>query len=401
MNQSEPDCHAAQQQRTQQQQSSNQIAIHNPTHTCSSPDSQPDSAAHPQLPKPLPLDTTTHMGISLFACPLLIVFFPALISFAQPFDHFPTSSPQTDEALDSYAALTHRTVLRPDVLPDLAKSALTGLPKDTNAAIAYLDRLFASAALDITRLGDKFVRVMPADWTNSPPVMDQLRRIGLPPASAPIPPAPASGRPGYIPAGEVNFPHTDILQVIQIYSDLRLRTILRAAVLPECYIRLRSQTAWTREESVYAITVACALNDVAIADDGDQFVQIVRLENVEEIKTAAPKPELGAPTRKPDEVPQLGILRSLSGESPQKFLLREMQAKPSTVDDFIRYYASLVGKQAAPSGITTKNVLAFAPQTPLTDAELKYGIETVLRLNGLAIETVGDHTIRAARTSIP
>ena len=51
---------------------------------------------------------------------------------------FIRGSEPTEEALDIYADLTGRTVLRPGKLPQLPVSIKADLPTDTNAAIARI-----------------------------------------------------------------------------------------------------------------------------------------------------------------------------------------------------------------------------------------------------------------------
>src|SRR6185369_16131641 len=74
---------------------------------------------------------------------------------------FIRGSENTEEALDIYAELTGRTVLRPGTLPQLPVSIKADLPTDTNAAIALIVGELAKCHLDVVPDRETFVRVLP------------------------------------------------------------------------------------------------------------------------------------------------------------------------------------------------------------------------------------------------
>ena len=78
-----------------------------------------------------------------------------------------------------------------------------------------------------------------------------------------------------IPAGTINFPATDINQVLQIYSELVGRTILRPANLPTPLITLKTQTPLTKKEAIQAFDAVLAMNGVTMINVGDKFVKAV------------------------------------------------------------------------------------------------------------------------------
>ena len=80
---------------------------------------------------------------------------------------FIRGSEPTEEALDIYAELTGRTVLRPGKLPQLPVSIKPDLPTDTNAAIARVVSELAQCHLEVVSDGETFVRVLPQGWQNS------------------------------------------------------------------------------------------------------------------------------------------------------------------------------------------------------------------------------------------
>jgi general secretion pathway protein D len=78
-----------------------------------------------------------------------------------------------------------------------------------------------------------------------------------------------------VAAGEINFPATDINQVLSIYGDLVNRTILRPTALPAQLITLKTQTPLTRTEAIQAFDTVFAMNGITTINVGDKFVKVV------------------------------------------------------------------------------------------------------------------------------
>ena len=78
-----------------------------------------------------------------------------------------------------------------------------------------------------------------------------------------------------LPAGTINFPSTDLNQVLQIYAELVNRTILRPTSLPAPTITLKTQTPLTKREAIQAFDAVLALNGVAMINVGEKFVKAV------------------------------------------------------------------------------------------------------------------------------
>jgi len=78
-----------------------------------------------------------------------------------------------------------------------------------------------------------------------------------------------------LPAGTINFPATDLNQVLQIYAELVGRTVLRPTTLPAPNITLKTQTPLTRREAIQAFDSVLALNGIAVLNVGDKFVKVV------------------------------------------------------------------------------------------------------------------------------
>ena len=78
-----------------------------------------------------------------------------------------------------------------------------------------------------------------------------------------------------IPAGTINFPATDLNQVLQIYSELVNRTVLRPANLPAPLITLKTQTPLTKKEAIEAFDAVLGMNGITMINIGDKFVKAV------------------------------------------------------------------------------------------------------------------------------
>jgi general secretion pathway protein D len=115
------------------------------------------------------------------------------------------------------------------------------------------------------------------------------------------PPPGTTNAPGeeVLPAGVINFPATDLPQVLKIYAELVNRTVLRPTTLPAPTITLVTQTPLTRREAIEAFDAVLALNGISMVNIGDKFVKAVPMA---EAGTA------GAAWNKqtPDQLPDVG-----------------------------------------------------------------------------------------------
>ena len=104
-----------------------------------------------------------------------------------------------------------------------------------------------------------------------------------------VPPAPPTGAPGAPVAaakpqeevvGPFNFDNMPLGQVLDIYSELVNRTILRPANLPTTtFITLKTRGTLTRSEGITAIEAVLAMNGFTIIPIGDKFVKVVQEGN--------------------------------------------------------------------------------------------------------------------------
>jgi general secretion pathway protein D len=76
-----------------------------------------------------------------------------------------------------------------------------------------------------------------------------------------------------LPPGMIDFRQADLNQVLDIYSLLVNRTILRPATLPAPTIVLKTQTLLTKKEAVQALDAVLALNGITMVNVGEKFVK--------------------------------------------------------------------------------------------------------------------------------
>lgn len=121
-----------------------------------------------------------------------------------------------------------------------------------------------------------------------------------PPATAAAPHTTAKApAEEMLPAGVIDFPATDLNQVLDIYAKLVGRTILRPTTLPAPTITLKTETPLTRSEAIDAFKAVLWLNGIAVEDFGDKFVKVV---------PSAQAGQVGSPfsTNNVQQMPEMG-----------------------------------------------------------------------------------------------
>ena len=92
----------------------------------------------------------------------------------------------------------------------------------------------------------------------------------------PATPAPAAANPALeepLPQGMIDFRAADLTQVLDIYSMMINRTILRPATLPAPTITLTTRGQLTMREGIQALEGVLALNGITMVNMGDKFVK--------------------------------------------------------------------------------------------------------------------------------
>jgi hypothetical protein len=181
-----------------------------------------------------------------------------------------------NQVLDVYQELSGRTVIRSPHLPELLD--LKHEPSLTRQqAVKVLEEAFKGLGWMTTNFGDKFVFVLrQKDSDVLPHVREPL--VAEPPDGELVP-------------GVLKFIEADPMQVFDIYQELSKRTVLRDQNLPHTKISLRSQTALSRQEAVWALDGVLLLSGIAMVPQKDQFVLAMPLKKkkVPPIKAQPPK----------------------------------------------------------------------------------------------------------------
>jgi hypothetical protein len=304
------------------------------------------------------------------------------------------------QVLDIYGMLRNRTILRPAILPAPVIRLKTAGGLTCEEGLYAVETVLALNGISIVDDGPKFVQVVA-----TPQRAQVTTRSPEPEAGARM-----------IPDGAIDFRGAGLEQVLSVYAAMRQRTILRAATLPAPMVVLKSQTELTQVEAIYAITTVCELNGISMVDDGEKFVQVVPMAQRPLVKTGAPKAEPYAKLFDPKKAPStdapspkvvaappkpLTDLERIEQEFEQlksrKALYEFMQTPDPhkrSPQRLLELYARLANKTAVASTNFDRVPIVFRLETPLTQSELLYAIETTITLNGMAIIPVDDRSIR-------
>lgn len=101
------------------------------------------------------------------------------------------------------------------------------------------------------------------------------------------------------PPGLIKFEDADLNQVLNVYSELSGRTIVRSSALPTVKVSIRSQTSLTRIEALQALDSVLAQNGVIMIPQGTKFVKAVA-------RQAAANESPPVVTRSREELPDCG-----------------------------------------------------------------------------------------------
>jgi hypothetical protein len=269
------------------------------------------------------------------------------------------------QTLKLYASLANRTVLRPFQLPTFELS----LRSEGSISGPDLMGAVASALKEkdilVSPHGDKFVIVARAGQLElvSPELKAASDNLSL---------ASGANAGELLPPGMINFPSTDVNQVLQIYQELVNRTVIRPTALPAQLMVFSNHNPLTRSELNYALTATLALNGVSVMPAGDKFVFVFPTAlKIQATEILARKPVTSAVGTGP--IPAGGVNLNAASLSMVAKLLQDLSG------------------QALESDAALPDVrIILRNQTPLTPAEALQGFEYALGWNGLVIEKKGD-----------
>jgi len=264
--------------------------------------------------------------------------------------------------LTVYQKLAGRTLLRPSRLPDVE---LTIAPTNTNSKFALLrvlDTGLAEKGVLIQPHRDKFATVATraSDMEKiKPELWDLMAGLGAP-----------GGPPNQsdeIPPGMINFPNTDLSQVLRVFEELLGLSIVRPSTLPLYTFTLRTETALTRTETKYAFAATLALNDISMLPAGDKFLLLFPTIQAQQMSNVLARIK-----------PRVTSTNSPIAAGTIKF--------PRTQLEIVaRLYEQLLGQKVEVAPSTPSPVLSFQNQSALSKEDVLYGIELLLGVNGLSV----------------
>ncbi len=178
----------------------------------------------------------------------------------------------TDLVLFLYAQFTGRTLLRSPRLP--AASFSLNATANNKAQIALsLEKALAEKGITTIPDGEQFILVVP---TSEGPTVRLLSPEIKYPASD-------NGRPELFPGGAIiNFPNTELSQVMKLYADLTGRKLDRTQHLPllNGTVKFTTQTALSKEECIWALETLFRWHGVKVVPVGSDSFKAVLLQDV-------------------------------------------------------------------------------------------------------------------------
>jgi hypothetical protein len=222
----------------------------------------------------------------------------ALISFSatelsvaqsQPGEHLTP----LDQALELYQEFSGKTVLRSPNLPPLSEFNKPIPSSDTNGMKVVLENELLQHGIQFIPHSEVFALAVQVGWSNSPEAQFLATLKPRPTDASPsasLVPNPSDQAPGQeaIPPGTIDLRGADLNQVLSLYEMLANRNLLRSSQLSSPTFKLRTETPLPKSGAIYLFELALALNGVATVEDGTNFVQVVPLRQVANLKLQAP-----------------------------------------------------------------------------------------------------------------
>ncbi len=260
-----------------------------------------------------------------------------------------------DSAIDTYQSLSGRTVIHSPQLvhADIDVHIPALQPADVPAALA---KALEAHNAWLIPYADKYAFALPE------------RHKAL--AESIPPPRRTQAADIVVPPGLIKFIAADLPHVLEFYSQLSGRTVLRPANLPAAKITFHSQTPLSRDEAIWVVEAALRVAALITVPAGDKFAFVV-------------------PPNQANGLPVFDPARQLPGN-----------AEPITLQgvdpgQFLEIYASVIRRKPLPIDATlprTRFTLhSFAPLNP---AEAAFALEAIATLNNLAFQPVGNNEIK-------
>lgn len=171
--------------------------------------------------------------------------------------------------------------------------------------------------------------------------------------------------------------------VLDLYSRISSRSVLRPPTLPAATVTLRA-AATNELEAAAMVERALAEKDIVTIPDGDKFVFAVTKAQAAKVQPRSSQiRKATAPSHASEALIPQGTVRFEGATLPQ----------------VLQIYAGLLGRKLeAPDRLPTGSGLVhFVARTALTKEEMIYAFDTLLAWHNLQVIQVGEEHIKAVR----
>jgi len=271
-------------------------------------------------------------------------------NYALHFERAPLTS-----AIDTYQNLSGRTVIHsPQLVEADIDIHISNMPRAE--VLTALAKALEAHDTWLIPYADKYAFALPA------------RHKALAESIPPPRPAPVEGFA--IPPGLIKFTSADLVQVLEFYTQLSGRTVLRPSNLPGTKVTLSTQTPLSRAEAIWVMEAALRVSALITVPAGDKFAFVV-------------------PPNQEKDLPMFDPARQLPGNAGV-MNLRDVDRR-----QFLETYAALIKRKPLPIDETVPHArFSLHTLAPLNPAEAAFALEAVAMLNYLKFEPVGDNEVK-------
>jgi len=263
-----------------------------------------------------------------------------------------------------YQLLVGRSLIRAQSLPAFRLDLGCKDTATTEDLVKAIEQALAPKGILFLQDGDKFVLAgRESDFNNITPQLWELAETLTKNRSKA---APGTAEE-MLPTGTINFPATDLSQVLMIYQELVNKTLLRSATLPAFTVSLRSYTPWTITEAIYAFNAALAINGISVVPVGEKFLFVFPTIQKEKMDSLL-KAQMPVHASSGKEPLPAGSFRGMLGLKQGMAVYQDLCGKPVEIE---------AGLPDIP--------FTFRNQTPLMVEEVLYALDLLLGWNGLEV----------------
>jgi hypothetical protein len=263
-----------------------------------------------------------------------------------------------------YQMFTTRTVVRPSALPEVKVSLYSSSPITAGDTARAIEQALALEGVSLQVEGEKFAvanRSGAADYLTAD-VRDAAAELAknLPDA--------APGAPDVIAPGEINFPSTDLSQVLMIFADLANRTLIHIDTLPMPPIVFKTQSMMSKSELILGLTSVLAANGISVVPAREKFMlALITPARREAAELAAGKNPLPLAPEQQEGPP------------------RDMNLRRTGLDTVLTLYQQLSGRTIEADPNIRRPGFTLSSLKPLTPSESLTALDLLLGVNGLIV----------------